>query len=330
MADTFDYEGDDDIVARYENRKSDDERGGLSEAEEATSDNDRDDEAGVARRVDPSTSRPHVVRNPMPKLNTERLKGPNGISKIEKYFEGFKFYGKGHEKTDLDRIMKRMEHWSHLLFPKFHFDDFLTRVEQLGAKKDLQVYLKKYRLDMITLDDDLIVRDNMDNDEEDQQESAPLDDFDMLIAEQIEKQKQAEARVLDAVPSTSNEVAFDELLRQCNAIAPSSQIQVSDQSISATQNELSDDTREKIERNKQLAIQRRLQRQKERDQESKKSRLVDSTNVDTPNENDEVTICDGTNVSQVDGTQMQIDENTDSPVDRPEVMLLEESATSQN
>ncbi|XP_014469002.1 PREDICTED: protein TIPIN homolog [Dinoponera quadriceps] len=299
MANTSDYDGDEDIIAHYEDQEANDERGSFSEAEEATSDNDKDNEAGTKRKIDPSTSKAHTVRNPLPKLNTERLKGPNGIGTIEKYFEGFKFYGKGHEKLDLDRIMKRLEHWSHRLFPKYHFDDFLTRVEQLGAKKDLQVYIKKYRLDMITADDDLIVHDNMD-DEEDQRESAPLDDFDLLITEQIQKQKQTKTQV---AASAASEDAFNELLMQSDNIS-SPQVQ----STSATGNELSDEMKEKIERNKQLAVQRRLQRQNERD-EIKKKKLAESTNAEALSENSNLTVNHGMDVSQVDDIQPESVDN---------------------
>jgi len=305
MFNTLDYEGDDDIVAHYENEKSDDEHDNLGEADEATSDNDKDN--GTARRIDPSKSKTHIIRNPVPKLNTERLKGRNGIQIIEKYFEGFKFYGKGHEKEDLDRIMKRLEHWSYRLFPKYHFDDFLTRAEQLGTKKDLQVFMKRYRLDMINPDNDIIIDDDTDN--EDQQETAPIDDFDLLITEQIQKQKLAEASSIPPA-SASNEDAFDELLAQSNNISHS---QVEYSSTSKTQ--LSDEIKEKIERNKQLAIQRRREKQKEHEAEIKRTKLIENTNVDSISENNNLMVYDETNTSQVDmqsqaNTQSQIDEST--------------------
>lgn len=304
MADVPDYEGDDEIIEHYENQESDDERGSHGGAEDATSDN----ETGTARRIDPSKSKSHVVRNPAPKLNTERLKGPNGVQTIEKYFEGFKFYGKGHERTDLDRIMKRLEHWSHRLFPKYHFDDFLTRVEQLGTKKDLQVFVKKYRLDMITSDNNLITDDNMDRDDEDEQEeSAPMDDFDLLITEQIQKQKQAETR---ASVVTSNDEAFDRLLTQ-SAATQNSQVSHTDTTTTDTvTNEFNDEVKQRIERNKQLAIQRRLQKQREREEEVKRAKLIDDTNAEALNESDNLAIHAETDVSQVDGMRSQINENT--------------------
>ncbi|KAL6254140.1 hypothetical protein P5V15_014764 [Pogonomyrmex californicus] len=200
MANVSDREDND--IKHYENQESG-EHDNYEEIDEAASDN----EARIAQRIDLSKTKTHIIRNPVLKLNTERLKGSKGIQTIEKYFEGFKFYGKGHERMDLDRIMKRLEHWSYRLFPKYHFDDFLMKVEQLGMKKDLQVFIKKYRLDMITFDNSLVMHDNMDEDEEDQQENMPLDDLDLLIMEQIQKQKQAETRA--SVTTTETKLFFN-------------------------------------------------------------------------------------------------------------------------
>lgn len=69
----------------------------------------------------------------------ERLKGPRGITVLENNFKDFKFHGKGYEKFDLDRVMKRVEHWAHRLYPRFQFDDCLEKIEKLGQKKALQV-----------------------------------------------------------------------------------------------------------------------------------------------------------------------------------------------
>lgn len=324
MADTLDFEnerdeGDDSIVAHYE--ESDGERGSLEEAEEATSDNDKDNDTATARRIDPSkTSKAHVVRNPVPKLNTERLKGPMGIQVIEKYFEGFKFHGKGHEKADLDRIMKRLEHWSYRLFPKYHFDDFLARMEQLGTKKDLQVFMKRYRLDMINPDDDAI-NDDADNEDDRQEESAPIDDFDLLITEQIQKQRQAEAALSVPVASTSNDDAFDQLLARSADSAPSSQVECPT-TIATTA--LSDEIKVRIERNKQFAIQRRLERQREREGEIEREKLMEDTSANDVDfsEADDSMMRGETSASRVDdNTQSQI-EATDAIIfDEPEETL---------
>lgn len=66
---------------------------------------------------------------------------------------------------------------------------------------------------------------------------------------------------------------------------------------------MSDELKQKIERNKQLAIQRRLQRQKEREEEVKRTKFND-TNVETLNKSNNLTIHDETNISQVDIIQI--------------------------
>uniref|UniRef100_A0A6V7K031 TIMELESS-interacting protein n=1 Tax=Bracon brevicornis TaxID=1563983 RepID=A0A6V7K031_9HYME len=153
-----------------------------NDVQELDENNQNDEEDGSGRRVDPSTSKKKIIRRAIPKLDPARLKGPKGVQTIEKYFEGFKFHGKGHEKKDLDRVMKRLEHWGHRLFPKYQFDDFLEKVEALGSKKELQVFLTKYRRNM--LQDDIVAEES--DKEERASSPEPVDEFDQLIAEQIE------------------------------------------------------------------------------------------------------------------------------------------------
>ncbi|KAF3420179.1 hypothetical protein E2986_09446 [Frieseomelitta varia] len=264
LSNTSDYDEDEhDIVTEYENQESD---GDQNNKKNSDSENDQNKEENIVKRIDPSTSsKKHIIRNPLPKLNTERLKGPKGIHTIEKYFEGFKFHGQGYEKLDLDRIMKRLEHWGHRLFPKLDFDDFLERLEKLGTKKDLQVFIKKYRQDMINEDADIIHQDNIDAEENEEQDE-PIDEFDLLIAEQIEKQKQVMQQSTINASITNNET-FDKLLLQSNTINSQSTTNTSGSS------QLSDEVKERIERNRQQAIQRRLARLKEIQEDAKRKKL---------------------------------------------------------
>ena len=274
-----DYEDEYDIVAEYENQDSDRDKIDVNRDEDAGLDN----EESTGRRIDPSTST-HVVRNPLPKLNAERLKGPKGIQTIEKYFEGFKFYGKGYEKLDLDRVMKRMEHWAHRLFPKLEFDDFVERLEKLGTKKELQVFVTKYRQDMISAEDDIITEDNIDA-ENDKEQDGPIDEFDLLIAEQIEKQKQVVNQSLMSDASTANNDVFDKLLSESNSKNSQPILK------SSTPTQLSDEVKERIERNRQQAIQRRNARLAAMQEEAKRNKmegidstqLEDSSNLQVPN-----------------------------------------------
>jgi len=92
-----------------------------------------------------------VNRNPQPKLNPERLMGPRGIQTLEDLFSDWQPRGKGKEFDDLDLVMKRLEHWAHRLYPKLPFDGVLDVVaNRLGKKKVVQTHVKKIRLGMVT------------------------------------------------------------------------------------------------------------------------------------------------------------------------------------
>lgn len=127
-----------------------------------------------------------TVRHPRLTLNVALLCGPRGIVDMENYFKDIKYKGKGHEKDDLDAVMKRMQHWAHRMFPKYGFDDSLAAIEHLGRKKQTQSYMNKYRMGMLEpevkpLDDD--------DDEELAYDSnvlnQPLDPLDSMLEEQI-------------------------------------------------------------------------------------------------------------------------------------------------
>ncbi|XP_031832496.1 uncharacterized protein LOC116426936 [Nomia melanderi] len=270
LSDTSDHEDELDIVAEYEKRDSAAEEGNSYNDE--GSGNEENQGQTVPKRVDPATSRKHIVRNPIPTLNVERLKGPKGIQTIEKYFEGFKFHGKGHEKLDLDRILKRIEHWAHRLFPKLEFDAFLEKVEKLGTKRELTVFVKKYRQDMINPDDNVMNRDIVDEDNDEKEPDEPMDEFDLLIAEQIEKQKQ----VINQQPASDTSTAealFDKLLSQTS--------NTTSQAIkeSNTSTQLSDEVKQRIEKNRQQALQRRQERLKAMQEDAERKKLRDNEDI---------------------------------------------------
>lgn len=254
-------------------QQSEDEANNLNDGNEPQDDNEpkENDENNdeTARRIDPETSKKRIVRKAIPKLNTARLRGPKGVQTIEKYFEGFKFNGKGHEKNDLDRVMKRLEHWSHRLFPKYQFDDFLDKVEVLGAKRDLQTFLTKYRRD--DLSDDLIITDT-DGDMIIQREPSPepADAFDLLIAEQIEKTKQV----------TMLQTPKDGLDTLNANVTTNNQTPTSNnQNLNVANSQLSnDEIKKRIERNRQLAIERRLAKLK-KNEEMKRKKTEESSEI---------------------------------------------------
>lgn len=123
------------------------------------------------------------------RLNVERLKSDRGIHTLENYFESIKFRGKGHERDDLNAVMKRLEHWAHRLYPNYTFDDFAAQLEKLGRKKELQTHMYRYRhglLEDVTKNKE---SENADENEEGgyQMEGVePIDELDEIIDQQIQ------------------------------------------------------------------------------------------------------------------------------------------------
>ena len=72
-------------------------------------------------------------------LYFNRIAGPRGIPHIHKCLKDAKFRGKGHEKEDLDILMKHLEHWAHRLYPRYPFNNVLEQIEKLGFKKPVKV-----------------------------------------------------------------------------------------------------------------------------------------------------------------------------------------------
>lgn len=147
-----------------------------------------DDENGQKTVVEPKR---RTIRRPQLCLNVERLKTDRGLHTLEDYYADIKFNGKGHEGADLDNIMKRMEHWAHRLYPKYNFDDFLETTEKLGKKKELQTHMYRYRQGML---ETVIHMEDKSDGEEDVDATVvpePIDEFDDLIGQQIEKYRTA-------------------------------------------------------------------------------------------------------------------------------------------
>lgn len=206
-AELSDIADDDDIVRRHEDADEDVEAAGQGDGMEGDNQDvdvsneevKADDDENAAKKVDPPPPKKKITRK-LFVLNTERLKGRKGVHTIEKLYEGFKYKGKGHEKEDLDRVMKRLEYWAFRLFPKLDFDDFLAKCEHLGHKKDLHTYLKRYRLGMISADDiiqdDIIQEDEGENDpaimRTESELRAEIDDeaFQRLFDENVQAQEQ--------------------------------------------------------------------------------------------------------------------------------------------
>lgn len=143
------------------------------------------------------------------RLNAERLTSTRGIHTVENYFKDMKYHGKGHEREDLNNVMKRLEHWAHRLYPNYKFDDFTTTVEKLGKKKQVQTHLHRYRqgmLEEVTNKDQQSAEEENEN-VEDAENDYPIDELDEIIDQQIQNytmvpKTPAHERTFDSIRSS--------------------------------------------------------------------------------------------------------------------------------
>ncbi|EEB18228.1 conserved hypothetical protein [Pediculus humanus corporis] len=81
------------------------------------------------------------------KLDYNRLSGPNGLDLLKKMFKNFKFKGNNHEKEDLTKVMQILQHWMcNCLFPSGDFEGNMEKLELIGNKRIIQIYMKKIRM----------------------------------------------------------------------------------------------------------------------------------------------------------------------------------------
>ena len=204
---------------------------------------------GQDEKKDGEEPKKKIIRNPMPKLNPDRICGARGIGTLSDIFSDFQPKGGDHVFEDLDRAMHKMEHWAHRLYPKLPFDDVMARISVLGKKMAIQTHLKRTRMGL----DPVIVgpispknSDNEDNGGDDKDETKRYDNDDFPTEDDFEKLvREAEA---------SREDAFDEFDSLTKAPSPK------------PKTVLSDEQKERMEKNRQMAAEKRRVRLLEAEQ----------------------------------------------------------------
>ncbi|CZT16071.1 uncharacterized protein RCC_01911 [Ramularia collo-cygni] len=79
-------------------------------------------------------------RAPVPKLDENRLLSDAGIPRLRKIAKSrLKFRGKGHEFTDISRLLNTYQLWLDDLYPRAKFRDALGMVEKVGHSKRMQI-----------------------------------------------------------------------------------------------------------------------------------------------------------------------------------------------
>lgn len=92
-----------------------------------------------------------IVQNPRPKLDIDRLLDEDrGLPELLRMVSNITFKP-GRQFKDMKKTLALFELWSHRLFPKYTFEDFLTKCETLGKKRPVKTHLRKVRLGMIPI-----------------------------------------------------------------------------------------------------------------------------------------------------------------------------------
>ncbi|XP_067664815.1 TIMELESS-interacting protein-like [Haliotis asinina] len=209
-----------------------------------------------------------VVRRPQPKLDASRLSGERGIPLLPRIFKDVKFKGRGHEADDLRVMMKYLEHWAHRLFPMMPFDEVLERIEKLGTKKEVQTCIKKMRLDIPILKEDFVDDNEGDKDEQEEEDSVHrgLQDFDAeeafdeIMREEQEKKSQSQQAPLTSLLATPSTPAA--------GVRPP--VTTPSTTLSSTPNGMTPEQKERMERNKRLAMEKRAARLAQKTADSNK------------------------------------------------------------
>uniref|UniRef100_A0A6G1S5R1 TIMELESS-interacting protein n=1 Tax=Aceria tosichella TaxID=561515 RepID=A0A6G1S5R1_9ACAR len=91
-----------------------------------------------------------IVQNPRPKLDVDRLLNEeNGLPQLVRSAYDL-MYKPDNEIENLRRTLSVVERWSHRLFPKYTFKDFLDKCETtLGKKRPVKTHLRKVRTGLI-------------------------------------------------------------------------------------------------------------------------------------------------------------------------------------
>ncbi|KAJ7774893.1 replication fork protection component Swi3-domain-containing protein [Mycena metata] len=89
-----------------------------------------------------------VAKKPKKKamrLDEGRLVGPAGFPQLIEDTKKIKIKGKGHEASDLNRLLQVYQFWTHRLYPKTPFKDTVDRVEKLCHTKRMHNNLSIWR-----------------------------------------------------------------------------------------------------------------------------------------------------------------------------------------
>ncbi|OVA01162.1 Replication fork protection component Swi3 [Macleaya cordata] len=96
--------------------------------------------------VEKTTEKPKKAPRTRPKLTPELLLSDNGLGYVLRHFpRSFKFRGRGHEVSDLGNLIGLYTQWHSRLLPYYSFDQFVQKVERVGATRRVRTCIRDLR-----------------------------------------------------------------------------------------------------------------------------------------------------------------------------------------
>lgn len=101
---------------------------------------------GYSKLVQKSSEKPKKVPRTRPKLTPEMLLSDDGLGFVLRHFpRNFKYRGRGHEVNDLGRLIHLYSEWHSHLIPYYSFNQFVHKVEQVGATRRVKTCIRDLR-----------------------------------------------------------------------------------------------------------------------------------------------------------------------------------------
>ncbi|KAG5531782.1 hypothetical protein RHGRI_026414 [Rhododendron griersonianum] len=97
---------------------------------------------GGSKPLQKSTEKPKKVPRSRPKLTPDLLLSNDGIGYVLRHFpRAFKYRDRGQEVSDLGNLIGLYAEWHSHLLPYYSFDQFVHKVEQVGATRRVKTCL---------------------------------------------------------------------------------------------------------------------------------------------------------------------------------------------
>jgi len=115
-------------------------------------DEDLDDNGDKKQDEDKKEEEKKKPKKPLLKLDpTFLIEQPRGLKSLYKRVvvdkqRNLSFKGKGHELSDLNKLMTQLKGWHFEAMPKFEISYFADRMAKVGNDKDVKQFLNKLRL----------------------------------------------------------------------------------------------------------------------------------------------------------------------------------------